>query len=140
MRVDSLGQLLRTNRIPIPETLLLGTGKRIVQPPPFIGTYLNNQGAQLDVTDTVSPMYFNCTLNYVCLFILDMTEKRVRDVQPPRGRRPTSRSGLITPRSTEKVEQGNCKADDGVSSDGRLKDGQGREIYFEFCLLKYGLL
>ena len=69
-----------------------------------------------------------------------MTQKRVRDVRPPRGRRPTCRSGLETQRPTEKVEQENCKADDGVSSDGRLKDAQGREIYFELCLLKYAPL
>jgi len=56
VRVDSLGQLPRTNKTPIPEILLLGTGKRIVQPPPFMRTYLNNRGIQLDVMDTVSPM------------------------------------------------------------------------------------
>ena len=56
VRVDSLGQHLRINRTPIPEILLLGTGKRIVRPLPFMRTYLNNQGIQLDDMDTVSPM------------------------------------------------------------------------------------
>ena len=56
VRIDSLGQHLRINRTPIPEILLLGTDKRTVQPLPFMRTYLNNQGIQLDVMDTVSPM------------------------------------------------------------------------------------
>ena len=56
VRVDSLGQHLRINRTPIPEILLLGTDKRIIQPLPFMRTYLNNQGIQLDVMDTASPM------------------------------------------------------------------------------------
>ena len=34
--------------------MLLGTGKRILQPPPFIRKYLNDRGIQLDVLDTVS--------------------------------------------------------------------------------------
>ena len=36
------------------EIMLLGTGKRILQPPPFIRKYLNERGIQLDVLDTVS--------------------------------------------------------------------------------------
>ena len=72
--------------------------------------------------------------------MLDMTEKRGRDVQPLHGRGPTCRSGPTTQRPTEEVEREICKVDDGASSDGRLKGGQGREIYFEFCLLKYALL
>ncbi|KAF6748961.1 NADH dehydrogenase 1 alpha subcomplex assembly factor 3, partial [Ephemerocybe angulata] len=38
--------------IPTPEILLLGTGKRILQPPPFVRKYLNERGIQLDVLDT----------------------------------------------------------------------------------------
>lgn len=38
--------------VPKPEILLLGTGKRIVQPPSFMRTYLNDRGIQLDVMDT----------------------------------------------------------------------------------------
>lgn len=57
-------------------------------PPPFICTYLNNWCIQLDVMDTISPMQFNCTLYYMCSFILDMTDKCMHDVQPPHRRRP----------------------------------------------------
>ena len=56
VHIDSLGQHLHINRTPIPEILLLGTDKRIIQPLPFMRTYLNNQGIQLDVMDTASPM------------------------------------------------------------------------------------
>ncbi|THU91911.1 DUF498-domain-containing protein [Dendrothele bispora CBS 962.96] len=38
--------------VPKPEILLLGTGKSISQPPPFIREYLNQMGIQLDVMDT----------------------------------------------------------------------------------------
>ncbi|KAF8638622.1 hypothetical protein AX17_002163 [Amanita inopinata Kibby_2008] len=37
---------------PRPEILLLGTGKNILQPPPFVRTHLNKLGMQLDVMDT----------------------------------------------------------------------------------------
>ncbi|KAF8889895.1 DUF498-domain-containing protein [Infundibulicybe gibba] len=37
--------------IPRPEILLLGTGKRIFQPPAFLRPYLNSLGIQLDVMD-----------------------------------------------------------------------------------------
>ena len=79
-----------------------------------------------------------------------LCSKRVKGIRPEKtngkgGRKVISSSltlwfRLITQRSTEKREQENCNADDGVSSDGRLKDGQGREVYFEFCLLIYALL
>lgn len=36
-----------------PEILLLGTGKTIFQPPPYIREHLNEMGIQLDVMDTV---------------------------------------------------------------------------------------
>lgn len=36
------------------EMLILGTGKTIVQPPPFLKDYLVSLGIQLDVMDTVS--------------------------------------------------------------------------------------
>ncbi|KIK64772.1 hypothetical protein GYMLUDRAFT_160733 [Collybiopsis luxurians FD-317 M1] len=38
--------------IPKPEILLLGTGKTIFQPPPFMREHLNGMGIQLDVMDT----------------------------------------------------------------------------------------
>ncbi|KAF5371316.1 hypothetical protein D9758_004205 [Tetrapyrgos nigripes] len=38
--------------VPKPEILLLGTGKLISQPPPFIREHLNQMGIQLDVMDT----------------------------------------------------------------------------------------
>ncbi|KAF9067655.1 NADH dehydrogenase 1 alpha subcomplex assembly factor 3 [Rhodocollybia butyracea] len=38
--------------VPKPEILLLGTGKTIFQPPPFIRDHLNKMGIQLDVMDT----------------------------------------------------------------------------------------
>jgi len=38
--------------VPRPEILLLGTGERISMPPPFIRTYLNTLGIQLDIMDT----------------------------------------------------------------------------------------
>lgn len=66
--------------VPKPEILLLGTGKRIVQPPPFMRTYL--------------PQKLRHPIR--CYGY----QKRVRDVQPPRGRRPTCCSGFITQRST----------------------------------------
>ncbi|ESK84885.1 duf498 domain protein [Moniliophthora roreri MCA 2997] len=37
---------------PRPEILLLGTGKTLVQPPPFVREYLNSLGIQVDVLDT----------------------------------------------------------------------------------------
>ncbi|KDR84270.1 hypothetical protein GALMADRAFT_236977 [Galerina marginata CBS 339.88] len=37
---------------PRPEILLLGTGKTLVQPPPFLRPYLSKLGIQLDVMDT----------------------------------------------------------------------------------------
>jgi NADH dehydrogenase [ubiquinone] 1 alpha subcomplex assembly factor 3 len=37
---------------PRPEMLLLGTGKTLVQPPPFLRSYLSSLGIQLDVMDT----------------------------------------------------------------------------------------
>ncbi|KAF8165753.1 NADH dehydrogenase 1 alpha subcomplex assembly factor 3 [Crassisporium funariophilum] len=37
---------------PKPEILLLGTGKTLVQPPPFLRPYLSKLGIQLDVMDT----------------------------------------------------------------------------------------
>ncbi|KIM35165.1 hypothetical protein M413DRAFT_449874 [Hebeloma cylindrosporum] len=37
---------------PRPEILLLGTGKTLVQPPPFMRDHLNGLGIQLDVMDT----------------------------------------------------------------------------------------
>lgn len=36
------------------EILVLGTGRTLVQPPPFIRSYFNKLGIQLDVMDTVS--------------------------------------------------------------------------------------
>jgi NADH dehydrogenase [ubiquinone] 1 alpha subcomplex assembly factor 3 len=41
------------------EMLILGTGKTIVQPPPFLKDYLVSLGIQLDVMDTVSFAIFN---------------------------------------------------------------------------------
>ncbi|KAJ3876371.1 NADH dehydrogenase 1 alpha subcomplex assembly factor 3 [Lentinula edodes] len=38
--------------VPKPEILLLGTGKTIFQPPPYIREHLNKMGIQLDVMDT----------------------------------------------------------------------------------------
>ncbi|KAK7470119.1 hypothetical protein VKT23_001560 [Stygiomarasmius scandens] len=38
--------------VPKPEILLLGTGKVISQPPPFVREHLNQMGIQLDVMDT----------------------------------------------------------------------------------------
>ncbi|EAU82712.1 hypothetical protein CC1G_08869, partial [Coprinopsis cinerea okayama7 len=38
--------------VPAPEILLFGTGKRILPPPPFLRTYLNQKGVQLDIVDT----------------------------------------------------------------------------------------
>ncbi|KAJ4479052.1 DUF498-domain-containing protein [Lentinula aciculospora] len=38
--------------VPKPEILLLGTGKTIFQPPPFIREHLNKMGIQVDVMDT----------------------------------------------------------------------------------------
>ncbi|CAA7259364.1 unnamed protein product [Cyclocybe aegerita] len=38
--------------VPRPEILLLGTGKTIVQPPPFVRDHLTKLGIQLDVMDT----------------------------------------------------------------------------------------
>jgi uncharacterized protein len=35
------------------EILLLGTGKKLIQPPPFMRAYLGRLGIQLDVMDTV---------------------------------------------------------------------------------------
>ncbi|KAG5648710.1 hypothetical protein DXG03_000057 [Asterophora parasitica] len=39
--------------VPKPEILLLGTGKAIAQVPPFLRTYLNQLGIQVDIMDTV---------------------------------------------------------------------------------------
>ncbi|KAF8197482.1 NADH dehydrogenase 1 alpha subcomplex assembly factor 3 [Pholiota molesta] len=38
--------------VPRPEILLLGTGKTLVQPPPFLREYLTTLGIQLEVLDT----------------------------------------------------------------------------------------
>ncbi|KAI0082525.1 DUF498-domain-containing protein [Panus rudis PR-1116 ss-1] len=38
--------------VPKPELLLLGTGKKIVQPPPHLRQYLSKIGVQIDVMDT----------------------------------------------------------------------------------------
>ena len=38
------------------EILLLGTGKRFLQPPTFVRKYLNQRGIQLDTLDTVRPV------------------------------------------------------------------------------------
>jgi hypothetical protein len=48
--------LHRTTELSLAEIMLLGTGKRILQPPPFIRKYLNERGIQLDVLDTVSTL------------------------------------------------------------------------------------
>lgn len=37
---------------PRPEILLLGTGRKLIRPPPFIQAYLGRLGIQLDVMDT----------------------------------------------------------------------------------------
>jgi len=42
------------------EILLLGTGKTLVQPPPFMRDYLNGLGIQLDVMDTVFCSFIYC--------------------------------------------------------------------------------
>ena len=90
IRVDSADSLA--------EILIFGTGKSVLQPPPFIRSYLNSIGIQLDVMNTVSTP--KSTMSPSSLSIVRLVE-RVHDVQSACRRRTTCRGSLVTRHSSE---------------------------------------